>query len=57
MGTIWKKMLEADWGQAGKGPRSHAREFRYDLVSYGSHKIFLSYKSGKEKKKKKLLKS
>lgn len=27
-------MLDASWGQAGKGPRSHAREFRCGLVSY-----------------------
>lgn len=35
MGTIWKRRLEAGWGQAGKGPRCHAREFRFDLVRYG----------------------
>lgn len=27
--------LEAGWGQTGKGPRHHATELRFDLISYG----------------------
>ena len=47
-----ERRLESDWGQGGKGPRCHATELRFDLMSYGEAlPFFLSYESGKEKKR------